>query len=212
MTKSSSRIVILGWGSLLWDVDSEKGKDFEEKCCGKWHDSGPELPIEFSRISSSRNNALTLVIDDTDGTKTQVAYRYSKRSDIDQAVADLSCREGAMLKKIGFVDVRNNNRQCCDSATCEQIKTWAKSKEINAVIWTALGGNFNKKKKQDFSVDNALLHLRALDDIGKCKAAEYFAKAPCFVKTGLRTDVEKEDWYKKLVGEHKFECWKWSTS
>lgn len=39
------QIAIIGWGSLVWDP-----RDLPIE--SPWHDDGPELPIEFARISS----------------------------------------------------------------------------------------------------------------------------------------------------------------
>ena len=43
------KIAVLGWGSLLWDTESTKGKEFErhlERCSGSdglWCEGGPTL-------------------------------------------------------------------------------------------------------------------------------------------------------------------------
>jgi hypothetical protein len=52
------QIAMLGWGSLLW----EGGADFD-RWRNEWRFDGPTLSLEFSRISSSRLGALTLVVD-----------------------------------------------------------------------------------------------------------------------------------------------------
>ena len=56
------KIAILGWGSLLWD----KHPEFDEQHA-EWHFDGPRLKIEFSRVSTLRNSALTLVLDTKSG-------------------------------------------------------------------------------------------------------------------------------------------------
>ena len=56
------RIAILGWGSLPWDDETERGREFNRHLEGRtWCRHGPSLKLEFSRISESRNRALTLV-------------------------------------------------------------------------------------------------------------------------------------------------------
>ncbi len=61
---SESRIAILGWGSLLWDLD-----DLAAKVDGPWlRRAGPRLPMEFSRISPKRKMGLVLCLDPADGT------------------------------------------------------------------------------------------------------------------------------------------------
>lgn len=52
------RIAILGWGSLLWETDTDRAEAFD-KHREKWCDAGPHLRLEFSRISASRRNGLT---------------------------------------------------------------------------------------------------------------------------------------------------------
>ena len=47
-------IACLGWGSLVWNHD--EGLPVE----GGWHTDGPQLPVEFTRVSSGER--LTLVV------------------------------------------------------------------------------------------------------------------------------------------------------
>ncbi|TIT04035.1 MAG: hypothetical protein E5W72_01625 [Mesorhizobium sp.] len=86
------RIAILGWGSLIWD----KRPEFDEKHA-PWEDDGPALKLEFSRISDTRNGALTLVIDTDYGQERIVQYALSTRTNPADAVADLRCREGTVI-------------------------------------------------------------------------------------------------------------------
>jgi hypothetical protein len=92
------RVAILGWGSLLW----EDGGAFD-----KWHDDwrrdGPILNLEFSRISASRLNALTLVIDRDNGVPNRVAWCLSRRGDPVLAQDDLQSREGTTVSNIGRI-------------------------------------------------------------------------------------------------------------
>ncbi len=189
------KIAILGWGSLLWD----NRPDFDQ-----WHEvwqsDGPTLKIEFSRISTSRSGALTLVIDEKHGTPTTVAWCLSKRVNPDDAVCDLRCREGTTLKNIGRIDVAQQAERQDFSTTHDTIVSWAREKGLDVVIWTALKSNFQEKTKRPFSVEAALSHLRALTAEGKAKAAEYIRRAPSFVQTPLRTAVEKESWFSKACG------------
>ena len=90
------KIIFLGWGSLLWD----KQKRFE-KYHDSWKSGGPSLKLEFSRISSSRSGALTLVIDPSNGSNTNVSYCISKRSIISEAINDLKIRENTVINNIG---------------------------------------------------------------------------------------------------------------
>jgi hypothetical protein len=181
-------IAILGWGSLLW----EPGKDFEEWIELPWATDGPEIKIEFSRISNKRSGALTLVIDPK-GTTTTVAWCSSKRSQVEDAIADLRCREGTTMANIGCI--------CLDKLPPEpkspekEIIAWAMKKKIDAVVWTALEGNFEKETGKPFTLAAAIAYIKALDPEGKARAAEYIWKAPDFVKTEVRFALQKEPWF-----------------
>lgn len=75
-------------------------KDFDKRHEDRRFD-GPVLKLEFSRESTSRLNALTLVIDAVHGQECQVAYGISKRATSEEAVANLCAREKTTEKSIG---------------------------------------------------------------------------------------------------------------
>lgn len=184
------KIAILGWGSLLWD----QGGDFD---C--WHDDwlfdGPEIKLEFSRISERRAGALTLVIDPKTGTKTHVAYCMSKRSSPEDAIADLRCREGTTLKNIGYVYRGTDKANHSDEESCEAIRRWARDKAFDVVVWTALKSNFKETTEKQFTVAAAVSYLQGLNAIGKVKSAEYLWRAPEFVQTPLRQTLQAAPWF-----------------
>jgi hypothetical protein len=186
------RIAILGWGSLLWDHNADFDARHDE-----WLFDGPVLGLEFSRVSDSRNGALTLVIDAPNGALCRVAYTFSKRKDPEDAICDLMSREGTVRKKMGFYSLDGYRQQSRDLGAFDSISAWAKSKRIDLVIWTDLESNFKQKSRldQEFSVENAISHLAALDAEGKAKAIEYLKRAPAFVNTPLRNAVQKQPWF-----------------
>ncbi|MCA9469111.1 MAG: hypothetical protein KC643_27210 [Nitrospira sp.] len=182
------KTAILGWGSLLW----EGGEEFD-RWRGDWSYDGPRLPIEFSRISSSREGALTLVVDAKNGVLTTVAWCVSKRKEPADAVADLRCREGCGIRYIArldgaaFEDAQGSGKV---------IAEWAKARDLDSVVWTALESNFETKAKESFSVDSAIRYLQALPRLGKARAAEYVGRAPEFVQTPLRAALENQPWFR----------------
>lgn len=173
-------IAILGWGSLLWDA-----RPNFDALHGPWWDDGPILKIEFSRISKSRSDALTLVLDPVNGAANQVAYCVSKRSNLSQAVEDLRLREGTILKNIGFVEA-NGTKYSCNPESVDSITTWAFARKLDGVVWTDLPSNFVEKTGEPFSPERALAYLDALDDEGAKAALEYIRKAPRSIRTPLR--------------------------
>lgn len=187
------KIAILGWGSLLWD----KREEFE-KHIGIWNEkNGPELEIEFSRISSSRDGALTLVVDEQNGTPCKVAFAFSKRTDPQEVICDLRCREGTTLANIGyyFRDSKKTNAKD-GSKSHVSITTWAEESGVDVVVWTMLKSNFKDETKKEFSTDAAVEYVSSeLGSEGKKKQIEYVRKAPDFVKTPLRTRLEQLPWF-----------------
>lgn len=168
-------IAILGWGSLLWDARP----DFDV-LHDQWREDGPVLKIEFSRISTSRSGALTLVLDPINGAANQVAYCVSKRPDLLQARQDLKFREGTTLKNIGFIGA-NEEKYSRDPESMDSITAWAFARKLGGVVWTDLPSNFGP-----FSPQKAIAYLDALDDKGAKAALEYICKAPRSIRTPLR--------------------------
>lgn len=173
-------IALLGWGSLLW----EGGSAFDA-----WHkpwlNEGPVLKLEFSRISRSRHDALTLVIDPTNGVPTTVAYCMSRRLDIAETIEDLRIRECTSAKNIGFIH-RGGKAKFRDPTSHDTILAWAAAHDMDGVVWTDLPSNFEKIVGRPFSVAAAVNYVQTLDPEGKAKALEYIRQAPEFVQTPLR--------------------------
>jgi hypothetical protein len=188
---TTSRIAILGWGSLIWDVRPDFDTQHEE-----WNEGGPELPLEFSRVSETRGGALTLVIDPENGRGCTVQYTLSKRRSPDDAIADLRDREGTIKNRIGIWFA--NGSRTSQPYVPETISAWATKEKLDVVVWTGLESNFKEKSKvkEDFSTDAAIRHLQALTPEGKAMAATYIWRAPALVKTPLRQALEAEPWFK----------------
>jgi hypothetical protein len=87
------QFAVLGWGSLLWD---DAHHEFNAQI-GAWQYNGPTLPIEFSRISQTRDDALTLVLDSAHGASVVVAWPLSTRNGLAPVIEDLRLREGTLF-------------------------------------------------------------------------------------------------------------------
>lgn len=190
MKKTKLKIAILGWGSLLW----EDGREFDD-----WHEpwqyDGPNLKIKFSRLSKKRLDALTLVIDTDHGSPTTVAWCLSKRAKIEDAVSDLRCREGTTNENIGYVRLDEQQALPNPLQTEDPIVAWARGKELDAVVWTALKSNFQEKVKEPFSVKAVIAYIKTLSPAGKATAAAYVWRAPKFVQTAVRAALQQEPWF-----------------
>ena len=182
------QMAILGWGSLIWDVRPEFDRYHDE-----WLPDGPVLPLEFSRISESRKGALTLVIDSQHGAPCRVAYSLSARSAPDDAIADLRCREGTVMRRMGFY-FRDGSRTCVPPVP-ETMAAWAADKGYDVVVWTGLPSNFRDETGREFSVAEAISHLQSLTKDGRSMAATYVWNAPDLIQTPLRAALQIEPWF-----------------
>jgi hypothetical protein len=182
-------IAVLGWGSLLWDHRTE----FDEQI-GAWQFDGPQLKLEFLRISKTRFGALTLVIDEQHGEACQVAYAISKRRRLEDAIGDLRCREGTVQRRIGYLT--NDGQESGEPPVPLTIKHWLHHKGHDAAVWTGLDSNFAQETSEDLAVDRAIEYLANLTIEGKSEAAKYIWRAPAFIQTSLRRAVQIEPWFK----------------
>jgi hypothetical protein len=198
------KIVILGWGSLIWD---RRGLAIT----GDWQRGGPMLPIEFSRISrgGERAGCLTLVIDEQHGANIPTRFALSTRANLDDAIADLRTREGTSSDRIGYVNLlRNTERAYARQQhphACDAITAWAQAQRWDAVVWTALHSNFEEVAQHPFSVEAAILYLKALIEPAKSHALEYLQKAPPEVVTPVRTAAIQAGLIKSADSENQTE-------
>jgi hypothetical protein len=183
-------IAILGWGSLIWDQRAEFDQHHAD-----WVSSGPELPIEFTRVSKTRAGALTLVLDYENGTPCTVAYARSKRSDAEDAICDLRSREGTTWRNIGYLYADGSAQQAKDNAALVTISAWAKANKFDVVIWTDLSSNFQGVTGTPFSIQSALTYIAELPPAGKAAASAYVWQAPALVTTPLRAALQAQPWF-----------------
>jgi hypothetical protein len=164
----------------------------------RWRPDGPRLPIEFARIS--QDDRLTLVIHP--GSPEQPTYwAVSEFTDLDEARRNLKNRE-----KTKSSDIHHALRdgRSSDGASPETIRTvadWmAQHQEVAAVVWTGLCSNWQDKRRQAFSPDDATRFLADLEtarDRSKAtyeRAREYLTNAPAVVNTPLRQAMRARGW------------------
>lgn len=192
--KEPPKIAILAWGSLIWD----DGWPAFDKQRGKWLEDGPVLPLEFSRVSTSRDKALTLVIDTVNGNDCRVMYALSQRENPADAITDLLDREGTIMDHMGFYFADDQARKCVPKVH-DSIPAWAKAMKFDVVVWAGMPSNFAEKnvikKGEPFTVDAAVAHLQNITTKGKAAAATYVWCAPELVVTPLRTRLQVEPWF-----------------
>jgi hypothetical protein len=176
------KIAYLGWGSLVWDR-----RDLP--IVGEWIEGGPSLAIEFARVSG--DGRLTLVIDEKHGAQVRTRYAQSACTDLTEAIERLRQREGKPARdQIGFVEPASN-RERPESRTshpesCDRIKAWAKTQGWDAVVWTALLGNFPQKRGEAFTTEAAYRYFDGLTGDARARAEKYIENAPQEVDTPFR--------------------------
>ena len=94
-------------------------------------------------MSASRMRALTLVIDTDNGTDSRVTFAVSTRRCPENAISDLRCREGTVMKRIGFYFA--DSRRRCEPDVPGTIAPWAREKRFDVVVWTGLPSNFRQE-------------------------------------------------------------------
>ncbi len=186
-----SKIAVIGFGSLLWDLD-----DLAPKVSGEWKMyEGPILPLEFSLVSRKRHCALALVIDYLDGTPCPTCVIDSVRSDVGTAVIDLADRERMEPVNIGFVDRVTGESHACREETRNTLWDWIKNSNYDGVVWTDGERNFETLTGNSFNLQAAQDHLWSLQGMSLEEARRYIRNAPARVETPLRRALADSSWW-----------------
>jgi len=186
-----SKIAVIGFGSLLWDLD-----DLAPKVSGEWKMyEGPILPLEFSLVSRKRHYALALVIDYGDGAPCPTCVIDSVRSEIGAAIVDLANRERMEPTNIGFVDRNTGESHSHREETRNTLWNWIENSNYDGAVWTDGERNFEALTGRAFSLQTAQDHLRSLQGISLEEARRYIRNAPARVETPLRRALEGAPWW-----------------
>jgi hypothetical protein len=182
------KIAVLGWGSLLWDPQ-------DLQLAAPFTLTGPNLPIEFCRVS--KNLRLTLIIDETYGTLCQTYAATSAFTTLDDAIENLREREAMpSAADVGFIDLASNDRARAAAKrhphATETIADWTRTAGYDAAIWTALDSHFESRTAEPFSVNAALRFLENLEQLDPdafARALTYIRRAPEATQTPVRDRV-----------------------
>lgn len=190
-------IALLAWGSLIWEP---RGLAL----VSTWELCGPEMPLEFSRVSLSRGGALTLVIDAVHGVLLPASVAISAFQTLDEAIENVGEREGGGPGCVGYVKCYEQTwRSRQPPSIISRIATWGRTYGFGAVIWTDLEPNFAALDKTQFSdsepfapftVEHAQRYLHGLRAPGDALARAYISKAPAHIETPLRQRLASDPW------------------
>lgn len=167
-------IACLGWGSLIWNPDGLP--------VGEWQEDGPELPLEFARLSGG--GRVTLVVM-PNGPRVSVLWTLLNVSSLEHGAAALRVREGTKLEWIGHWPSDGHDRYSAG------IGAWARAKNLDGVVWTALPptwGDENGRIPTEVEVTN---YLSALTAEEAREPFKYIRNAPPQIRTPYREALDR---------------------
>ena len=186
------RIAILGWGSLIWDIEI-----LAPHVTGAWRMSGgPELPMEFSRVSAKRKMGLAVCLDPQDGALCPTHAIRSTRTQVTQAAVDLAARERAPLDRIGWATATDAFGRL--PQVNDRVMEWCATGDYDAAIWTDLEPNFHEAPRDPFTVAGAIAYLKTLQGDQIEEAHRYIQEAPATTMTPLRRALAADPWWTSL--------------
>jgi hypothetical protein len=192
------KIAVLGWGSLIWQKGCLRVKNgsYNEPSKG-WNVNGPELPVEFARVSE--DGRLTLALYNNAGS-IALYWAIMEADALDFAICELRCREGMYSKdRIGFIEltvggscnIKPSGNDSIDNLK-KIIRDWADQnpESLDAVMWTGLESNFEDKTGLELNGVNVVKYLWDLECCTRRRAEEYIRKAPSQIRTTFRGVIE----------------------
>ena len=193
------RIAVIGWGSLIWDLDN-----LAHLIAGDWMmGAGPSLPFEFTRVSPKRKMGLAVCLDYANGDLCPTNAILSVRDDIHEAAEDLRARERArIIDYIGLIHPESGARRSSIPEVADIFEDWCRRTGAAGAVWTDLGGNFEEDRGQPFTVPDAIAYLKTLQGDSLIEAVRYIEYAPMATNTPLRRALAKDDWWRDQAAQH----------
>ncbi len=189
------RYAIIGWGSLLWDLER-----LAPRVDGVWaRGAGPVLPLEFSRVSPKRKGALTVVIDPARGRPCPTHVIAARAPSLEDAAADLAARERAPIGRIGAVCTASGAAAGAHERLVEAVAVWCGEAGFTGAVWTDLPENFEERTGTPFSLERARAYLAELPPPSLAEAVRYIERAPEETDTPLRRALSDDPWWREAA-------------
>jgi hypothetical protein len=187
-----SGYAILGWGSLIWDLET-----LALHVEGDWAmGAGPALAMEFTRVSQKRIGALVVCLDANHGDPCTTHAITSVRNEINSAIDDLARRERTCKQWIGAVCLANGHANGTSPEAVEGVRRWCLAEGWAGAVWTDLPSNFEDHLGEVFSVPRAVSYLRGLTGDSLDEAVRYIENAPTATDTPLRRALSVDAWWR----------------
>ncbi|MFK7943583.1 MAG: hypothetical protein AB8B85_11815, partial [Paracoccaceae bacterium] len=189
-----SNYAVLGWGSLIWDLDN-----LAPFVALPWQmEAGPRLPMEFCRISAKRKMGLAVCLDSVEGAPCATHAVVSRRDRLADVISDLAMRERAAEEMIGGICLTTGAVQG-RAEIAGIVRDWCVSAGWTGAVWTDLRGNYAELRGQAFSIADAMTYLQSLTGESLDEAVRYIHNAPATTDTPLRRALVAEDWWRDAV-------------
>ncbi|MGB0507732.1 MAG: hypothetical protein ACPGGK_16215 [Pikeienuella sp.] len=186
------RIAVIGWGSLIWDIDN-----LAPYVSGEWMmRGGPALPMEFARVSPKRKMGLAVCLDAVHGDECATHAIQSVRDDILLAAEDLRARERATPEMIGYIHPASGAVQAATDQVADIFTEWCAVTGAAGAVWTDLNQNFREATGDVFSVPRAVDYLKTLRGESLEEAVRYIEFAPETTSTPLRRALAADEWWR----------------
>jgi hypothetical protein len=184
------RYAVLGWGSLIWDLDT-----LAPHVRLPWAmQAGPRLPMEFSRVSAKRRMGLVVCLDPS-GVPCPTHVIASTRDNLAEAVGDLAHRERAPRHRIGGVCLATGDAQGRE-AIAGVVHDWCGAAGWTGAVWTDLLPNYAELLGEAFTIERGIAYLRTLAGESLDEAVRYIENAPAATDTALRQRLAADPWWR----------------
>ena len=148
-----------------------------------WFDDGPLVPVEFAR--QSNDGRITLVMEPC-ARPVRVLWALMDSENLDDACEALRKREG-----ISADNMRRHVGRWPPGTTAPVpgIEQWARARDLDAVIWTALPPRFGGVQRTPCE-EEVIAYLQGLRGTELDAAERYIRRAPRQIDTAYRRAVE----------------------
>ena len=172
-------IACLGWGSLTWDLRELPIQRY-------WFNDGPLVPVEFAR--QSQDGRMTLVV--LNGARpVRSLWALMDAQSEEDAREHLRIREGIPKKNVGEHVGRWPGGT---TAGIVGLEEWARSRHLDAVVWTALPPQLKTAKGCVPTEDEVMGYVRGLTGARRSHAEQYVRRTPRQIDTVFRRRMEAE--------------------
>ena len=188
------RYAVIGWGSLIWDLDT-----LAPHVELPWlMQTGPELTMEFTRVSPKRKMGLAVCLDPENGVPCATHAIPSARGDIHAARADLAARERTTEPNIGALCIGTGLAEG-NAAIIDIVRDWCLEHGWYGAVWTDISPNYAEHHGRPFDLDHAVAYLNGLEGESRDEAVRYIHNAPAETDTPLRRRLASETWWARDI-------------